>query len=157
MDNNLKGKYLVKNSQDGTYTDIATLFDGARILSVNGLNSIGKALNVYTAQWIASNTEDFYINAQNGQIVRENTDITIVLIVSQKYATNSIDTETQYENVINYLTSTDVWVASRYIDKQVHCVCLNSVEPRSMKLKRGDNSYIIAELKLHMLDKPTNY
>jgi hypothetical protein len=47
----LKGKYLIRNSANGTMTDVTTLFNGVRILSVSGLSALGEPKNVYTADW----------------------------------------------------------------------------------------------------------
>lgn len=157
MANELKGKYYTKNSSGGTYQDFATKFNGLRVLAVSGLDSKGKALNVYAAQWMDSQTEDFMITTNNGVIVRENVDIKVVFVISRRYASSTIDEQSVYDTFIDYMTNTDVWVASRYVGKQVHCVASDKFEPKTLKLHRGGSSYILGEITLHTLEKPTSY
>jgi hypothetical protein len=157
MANELKGKYYTKNTLSGSYQDFATKFDGLRVLAISGLDSKGKALNVYVAQWMNSQTEDFMITTNNGVIVRENVDVQVVFAISRRYASTSINEQTVYDTFIDYMTNTDVWVASRYVGKQVHCVSMDKFEPEKIKLNRGNNSYIFGKVTLHALEKPTAY
>lgn len=157
MANELKNKYYTKNSSSGSYQDFATKFNGLRVLAVSGLDSKGKALNVYAAQWMDSQTEDFMITTNNGVIVRENVDINVVFAISRRYASSAIDEQTVFDSFIDYMTNTDVWVASKYVGKQVHCVASDKFEPKKLSLKRGNSSYILGEITLHTLAKPTSY
>ena len=150
------GKYFIKNTTDGVFTDVTTLFDGVNILAIDNLDSIGKALNVYCEQWMTGDV-DFLITSDNGIITREMVDLKIVFIVGQRYANATIDTQTVYNNFLNYMTNTDVWVKSAYVGKEVHCVCIEKFEPQTIKLHRGGNSYILGEITLHTLEKPTTY
>jgi hypothetical protein len=147
-------KYFVKNTANGSFVDVTTLFDGVNILAVDGFDSRGKALNVYIAQWIDGGT-DFMITSNNGQIVRENVSIKVVFVVGQRYANSTIDTQTVYDLFVDYMTNTDVWIKSMYFGKQVHCVAIDKVEPKTVKLKRGVNEYIIGEIPLQTLGAPT--
>lgn len=156
MANELKGKYYVKKGSDA-YADFATKFDGLRVLAVSGLDSRGKALNVYAAQWIDSQTEDFMITTNSGVIVRENVDIKVVFAISRRYASTTINEQSVYDTFIDYMTNTDVWVKSTYVGKHVHCVASDKFEPKTLKLHRGGNSYILGEISLHTLAKPTSY
>ena len=154
MAKKITNKYFIKNSASGSFVDVTTLFDGVDILAIEGLDAKGKALNVYVEQWITGGT-DFMITSNNGQIVRENVDMKVVFIVGQRYASTTIDTQTVYDSFIDYMTNTDVWVKSSYVGKQVHCVCTDKVEPKSVKLHRGDNTYILGEITLKCLETPT--
>ena len=151
------GKYFLKNTSSGTYADVTTLFDGVSILSVSGFDGVGKALNVYAEQWIDSQTEDFLIAGNDGVIVRENVALTLVFICGQRYADATIDVQYVYDSFISYVTNTDFWVASTYFGKQVHCVAMDDAELKSIKLHRGGNSYILGEISLHTLEKPSAY
>lgn len=161
MAKQIKNGYFLKNTANGSYTDVTTLFDGVSILAVEGFDSRGKALNIYTAQWVNSQTEDFMITTLDGNnnpvVVRENVDLKVVFCVGQRYANAAIDTQTVYDSFVNYMTGSDVWIASRYVGKQVHCVALDKVDPKTIKLHRGENTYILGELPLHTLEKPTSY
>lgn len=151
----LNGKYFLKNTENGNYSDATTLFDGVNILAVEGFDARGKALNVYVEQWIDGGT-DFMITSDDGQIVRENTDITITFIVGQRYANATIDTQTVYDSFVDYMTDTDVWIKSSYVGKQVHCVCIDNVEPTTIKLHRGNNTYILGKIQLKTLETPSS-
>lgn len=157
MANELKNKYYTKNSSSGSYQDFATKFNGLRVLAVNGLDSKGKALNVYAAQWMDSQTEDFMITTNGGVIVRENVDIKVVFAISRRYASTVIDEQSVFDSFIDYMTNTDVWVASKYVGKQVHCVANDKFEPKQIKLHRGGSSYVLGEIALHALAKPSSY
>ena len=151
MAKKITNKYFVKNSANGSFTDVTTLFDGVNVLAVEGLDAKGKALNVYVEQWITGGT-DFMITSNNGQIVRENVDIKVVFIVGQRYANSTIDTQSVYDAFVDYMTNTDVWIKSAYVGKQVHCVATDKIEPKTIKLHRGSDSYILGEIQLNTLE-----
>lgn len=155
MAKKINNKYFVKNTANGSFVDVTTLFDGVDILAVEGFDSRGKALNVYVEQWITGGT-DFMITSNNGQIVRENVDIKVVFIVGQRYANAAIDTQSVYDTFVDYMTNTDVWIKSTYVGKQVHCVAIEKVEPKTVKLKRGVNEYILGEIQLQALGAPAS-
>ena len=154
MAKKITNKYFVKNTANGSFADVTTLFDGVNILAVEGFDAKGKALNVYIEQWIDGGT-DFMITSNNGQIVRENVSIKVVFVVGQRYANSTIDTQTVYDSFVDYMTNTDVWIKSMYFGKQVHCVAIDNVEPKTVKLKRGVNEYILGEIPLQTLGAPT--
>jgi hypothetical protein len=154
MAKKINNKYFVKNTSNGSFADVTTLFDGVNILAVEGFDAKGKALNVYIEQWIDGGT-DFMITSNNGQIVRENVSINVVFVVGQRYANSTIDTQTVYDSFVDYMTNTDVWIKSMYFCKQVHCVAIDKVEPKTVKLKRGVNEYILGEIPLQTLGAPT--
>ena len=154
MAKKITNKYFVKNTANGSFADVTTLFDGVNILAVEGFDAKGKALNVYIEQWIDGGT-DFMITSNNGQIVRENVSIKVVFVVGQRYANSTIDTQTVYDSFVNYMTNTDVWIKSMYVGKQIHCVAIDKVEPKTVKLKRGANEYILGEIPLQTLGAPT--
>lgn len=151
MAKKITNKYFVKNTTNGSFTDVTTLFDGVNILAVEGFDARGKALNVYVEQWIDGGT-DFMITSNNGQIVRENVDIKVVFVVGQRYANSTINTQTVYDSFVDYMTNTDVWIKSTYVGKQVHCVATDKIEPKTIKLHRGSDSYILGEIQLNTLE-----
>lgn len=157
-DNTLKGKYLLKNTPNGTFTDVTTLFNGVRILSVQGMGQLGKAKNVFREDWVYEDAETFDIVMQDStdtkRIIRENVDVKVTFAVRQKYASSSINVQTVHDNFVSYMTSTDVWIKSLYTGKTVHCVCEDGYEPTMLKLQRGNNSFAMGTITLHCLDKP---
>lgn len=157
MSNDLTGKYFYKATASDTYTDITQLVDGVRILKIDGMNAQGEPINVYTAQWIDSQSEDFMIPKTdlygNPVVVRKNVDIEITFIVSPRYATSPIETLIQHDAFVELMTHKDIWIKSMYTNKEAHCVCLEQYEPTTTKLQRGNNSYMMGTLKLHTLDK----
>lgn len=153
----LQNKYFVRKSASAAWEDVVSMYDGVRVLSISGFNEKGKALNVYTAQWVDSQTEDFQIVSDSATpvVIRENANLEVTFIVSKKYASNAIDVQTQHDNFVAYMTNGDLYVKSAYTNKEVRCVCLESYKPTTEKLHRGMMSYIIGTIKLHMLDVPS--
>lgn len=155
--------YKIKNTESGTFVDIETMFNGLRILKMDGFLAKGKPVNIYTAQWIDSQEEDFLITTinettNNPVVIRENTDIEITFIIRKKYATNpsvSFDVQSVHDAFISYMTDTDVWIKSSYVNnKYVHCVCLKEYKPTTQKMKRGDKSWIMGTITMHCLNAP---
>lgn len=161
MANNSSNRYFAKNTVNGSFSDITTLYDGVAILKVDGMLGKGKPVNIYTAQWVNSQQEDFMIttfdNQNNPVVIRENVDIDITFIVRKKYAATqtNFDVQAVHDSFVDYMTNSDVWIKSGYLgNKYVHCVCLKEYKPTTVKLGRGDNSYIIGTITLHALDAP---
>ena len=157
--NHSSNRFFAKNTESGTFQDITTMFDGVAVLKLDGMLAKGEPVNVYTAQWIDSQQEDFMITTLDGSdnpvVVRKNVDLELTFIVRQKYATGTIDVQTVHDNFVDYITGSDVWLKSSYVgNKYVHCVCLKEYKPTTVKLGRGDNSYIMGTITLHCLDAP---
>ena len=88
-----QGKFYVKNTVGGTYQDLTTKFNGLAIMKVDGLNELGAPINVYTAQWVNSQREDFLITTLDANnlpvVIRKNVDIEITFVISRKYMTTT--------------------------------------------------------------------
>lgn len=158
----LIGKYYFKESEGGEWRDISTFIEGVHVLKIDGFLSLGAPTNVYTAQWVDSQTEDYMIASvdDNGlpYIVRKNVDIEITFIVGEKYAkTSQIDVRSRHDTFVGHLTNGEVWIKSPYVGKEVRCVCLEEYAPTTIKLQRNGNSYIIGTIKLHTLESPKVY
>lgn len=163
----MKPVYQVKNTESGTYQNIETMFPGVAILKVDGMLERGEPVNIYTAQWVNSQEEDFLITTRdiydNPVVIRKNVDIEVTFIVKQKYASSTIDVMTTHDSFVDYMTGSDVWIKSSYMNnKYVHCVCLKEYKPTNIRLQRTindngrriDNSYVIGTITLHTLDSP---
>ena len=153
--------YFIKNSESSSWEDITSKFDGVRILKMDGFLEKGEPINIFTQQWLSNQKEDFLIttldSSDNPVVVRKNVDLELTFIVRQKYATGTIDVQTVHDNFVDYITGSDVWLKSSYVgNKYVHCVCLKEYKPTTVKLGRGDNSYIMGTITLHCLDAPTS-
>jgi len=159
MAKKLLNKYYLKNTSAGSYVDVTTMFDGVNILAVSGMTERGKALNVYSEQWMTGET-DFQIvsDSQSPTIVRENVDIEITFVVGPRYATTTTNFNAQsvYDSFVNYMCATDVWVKSAYVGKAVHCVNIDGCEPQTVNLHRGSETYILGSIKMHTLETPSN-
>ena len=156
-----KNRFFVKNTQSGTFQDITTLFNGVAVLKLDGMLAKGEPINIFTQQWLSNQKEDFLITTlddnDNPVVIRKNVDLELTFIVRQKYATGTIDVQTVHDNFVDYITGSDVWLKSSYVgNKYVHCVCLKEYNPTTVKLGRGDNSYIMGTITLHCLDAPTS-
>ena len=159
--NGSRNRYFVKNTEQGTFQDITTLFDGVAVLKLDNMLAKGKPVNIYNEQWINEQEEDFLITTldsnDNPIVIRENVDIEMTFIIRQKYATNTIDVQTGHDNFIAYMTNSDIWLKSSYVgNKSVHCVCLKEYTPTTVKLQRGsDKTFIMGTITFHTLDAPS--
>lgn len=159
--NHSSNRFFAKNTESGTFQDITAMFDGVAVLKLDGMLAKGKPINIFTQQWLSNQKEDFLITTlddnDNPIVIRENVDLELTFIVRQKYATGTIDVQTVHDNFVDYITGSDVWLKSSYVgNKYVHCVCLKEYKPTTVKLGRGDNSYIMGTITLHCLDAPQN-
>lgn len=152
--NRIESSYLVRKGSE-EYATIASKFDGVRILKIDDISSLGKPVNIYTAQWINSQQEDYMLTSQS--VIRENVDLSITFIVGDKYAQGVINVAEQHDNFVEYMTSGDIYIKSLYEDKEAHCVCLESYSPTNSKLKRPLNkNWKMGTIKLHTLTKPVD-
>lgn len=170
MANDLSNKYF--HSTDGTtWIDFAS-HSGVRVLSIAGLDEIGDAVNVYTEQWVDSDTEDYMCTTKKidgGQtidaVVRKNVDIDLTFIVSQRYTNTHIDIQQTYDDMIATLCySGAIYLKSTYVDKVAYVVCLKAAKPTAVRLQRGEyrtdgqrwdiGSYIMATVTFHCLKPP---
>lgn len=151
--NDLSGKYFVRKSSSSAWEDVTTKFSGVKILSIDGFNELGEAQNVYTAKWINSQTEDYFLAGSS--IVRANVDISVTFIVGERYGAS--DTQTVHDAFISYMCKQgDFYLKSAYVNKYAHVVCLKSYKPTTQSLHRGRNSYIMGTITLHTLTSPSN-
>lgn len=159
--NELRDKYFVRKSVNDAWEDITTKFDGVKVLSITDFNTRGKSVNIYNAQWITELTqnEDYAVGTEDGQgnpvVLRENIDVSITFIVGNKYATTAIDVVQVHDAFVDYITDGALYIKSKYTNKEVKCVCLEEYKPTTEKLQRGNNSWIMATIKLHTLVKPS--
>lgn len=159
--NDSSNRYFVKNTANGVFQDITTLFDGVAVLKVDGMLGRGKPVNIYTAQWVNSQREDFLITStdslNNPLVIRENVEISLTFIVRQKYASGTINVQSVHDSFVAYMTGSDVWIKSAYLgNKYVHCVCLSEYKPTTIKFGRGNDSYAMGTITLHTLDAPVS-
>ena len=76
-------------------------------------------------------------------------------ILAEDFRQAGFDVRAVHDSFVSFLTDSDVWIKSAYLgNKYVHCVCLKEYKPTTVKLGRGDNSYIIGTITLHALDAP---
>lgn len=158
--NTSKGKYFVKRNDSDSFADITTLFNGVAVLSVDGFNERGEALNVYHEQWIDSQKEDFLVTKKddndNDVIIRGNVDLSITLCVSKRYRTGggNFNEINMYDSLIDYFCNKGAfYLKSTFVNKTAKVVCLSSVKPTSQKLNRDVNGYILVTIPLHVLDE----
>lgn len=158
MADSLSGKYFIKRNANDEWVDVTTMFDGIRILSIDGFNEQGEALNVYDEQWINSQVEDVMVTTQvngNDVIIRKNVDLSMTFLAAARYAENPIiaDTQTIYDNFVSYIARSGAfYIRSNYTNKTAHVICLKSFKPTTQRLQRGSRSHIIATIPLHCLD-----
>lgn len=150
---NLSNKYFVKKTLGGAWEDVTTKFVGVKILSVDGMDELGDAQNVYTAQWVNSQTEDYHLSGNT--IIRSNVDINVTFIVGERYGAS--DTQTVHNTFTNYMCKQgDFYIRSAYTGEYAHVVCLKGYKPTTKKLHRGTNSFIMGTITLHTLSSPTS-
>lgn len=151
-------KYYVRKSTSEAWRDVVD-FQGVRVLKVSGFGGLGKAVNIYTAQWVNSQAEDVAVTTLNAQqqpvVIRENVNVEITFAVSPRYATGAIDVQTQHDAFVDYMTSSPLYIRSLYANRDVYCVCLESYKPTMQKLHRGFDSYMTGTITLHTLNAPS--
>lgn len=154
MAQDLSNKYFVRRTTSDAWQDVTTLFDGVKILALSGFNEVGDAQNIYTAQWVNSQTEDYML--VDSTVVRSNIDLTMTFIVGTRFsASQNVDTQTAFDNFKSYICDYgDFWVKSAYTNKYAHVVCLKGVQVITERLRRGQNSFILANATLHTLATP---
>lgn len=161
MNNELTGKYFVRKSTSAAWEDVTTKWAGMKILSIDGFNEQGEAINVFKQQWM-DGTEDITVTEQDGQgndvIRRANVDLKLTFIVSRRYAPTEINEKTVYDNIINYMCKTGAfYIKSVYTGMQANVISLKSVKPTVQKLNRGNNSFILTTIELHNKLEPTTF
>ena len=156
MATDLSNKYFIKRHSNDEWDDVTVKFKGVNILKVDGFNELGDAVNVYTEQWQESQTEDFAITGESGNIIRKNVDLSLTFICGTRYG--AMNTQQVHDAFIEYMTKLgDFFIKSNYMDKEAHVVCLKGYKPTTQKLKRGvDNSYIMGTIELHTIEMPQN-
>ena len=158
MAGNLSDRYYVKKDLDDEWEDLTRKFVGLKILSVDGMNETGDAINVYTEQFLDSQEEDFMVTSQDEQgndvIIRKNVDLQMTFICGTRYG--AIDTQKCHDDFIEYITKQgDFYIKSKYTGKEVHVISLKGYKPTTQKLHRGVvGSYIMGTIELHTLDMP---
>ena len=159
--NSSHGRYYIKRNINDTYNDITSLFRGVAILSLDGMNERGDAVNVYNEQWVNEQAEDFLVtkqetidNVTRDVIIRKNVDLKLTFIVGRRYANRLIDEQQVYDNFVDFVSNGDFYIKSTYANKEAHVICLKGFKPTTIKVQRGFNSYIIATIELHTLDMP---
>ncbi len=154
---NIENEYLVKRGNND-FATIASLFTGVRILKMDGFLAKGKPINIYTAQWVNSQAEDYMVadtvtvnGVEYDAIFRENVDIDITFIVGDKYGAS--DVRAVHDAFVAYITDGALYLKSNYVDRILRCVCLKEYSPTTEKLKRpSGRNYIIGTITLHSLD-----
>ena len=154
---NIANEYLVKRGSE-SFATIASKFGGVRILKIDGFTSVGKPINIYTAQWVNSQGEDYMVTSQveisgttYDAIFRENVDLEITFIVGDKYGAN--DVRQQHDAFIAYMTDGALHIKSNYTDRTMRAVCLKEYKPTTIQLKRPQGrNYMMGTLTLHTLD-----
>ena len=154
----IENEYLFwRGSQEPS--TISELFGGVFILKIGGFTSLGKPINVYTAQWVNSQTEDYMVtskveinNQEYDAIFRENVDLDITFIVRDKNG-GATDVRETHDAFIAYMTDGALYIKSNYTERTMRAVCLKEYKPTSIVLKRplGSN-YILGTITMHTLD-----
>ena len=151
---NWKGTYFVRKSSGDEWEDITTKFKGVAVLKLEGLLERGDSVNVYTAQWVDEQEEDFLVAGDS--VIRKNVDITLTFLVKQRYSPYAINVQTVHDTFVDYMTSGKLYLKTSYLGGlYVKCVCTKAYKPTTVKLQRGSDSYIMGTITLHALDKPT--
>ena len=152
MDNRTKDKNYVKRTSAGTWEEISTKFQGCYVLSLDGTNARGEAVNVFTQQFVDSQTEDYMLVGST--VIRKNVDLSLTFICGTRYG--ALDVQQVHDEFVDYITANgDFYIKSKYTEKEAHVVCQEGYKPTMVKLHRGvDGSYIIGTIKLHTLDMP---
>mgnify|MGYP007056171808 CR=1 FL=1 len=152
------GKYFIKRKESDVWEDIAVKFPSVNVLNISGMGGVGDSLNVYNAQWLSSEQDDFQVTTTDTQgnpvIIRKNTDIELTFICGERYG--AIDTQECYDDFVAYIAKQgDFWIKSGYTGLMAHVISMKGFQPTTQKLHRGTRSYITATAPLHCLAPAT--
>ena len=151
----VESSYLVKRGSDN-FATISSLFHGVRILKVEGFSEKGKPINIYTEQWVNSQTEDYMVTSldENGTpyIVRENVNLVVTFVVSDRYGATNV--RTTHDAFVAYMTDGELYLKSEYVQRTMRCVCLDNYKPTVIRLRRpSGQNFMMGSITLHTLDE----
>ncbi len=161
MGSDLIGKYFVRKNETDTWMDITQDFSGVNILKIDGFNEGGETVNVYSEQWVTSNKEDVMVTMQDERtgediVIRKNGDLKVTFICGQRYG--AMNTREAHDEFIDFMCNHGtIWIWSKYQELMVQVICLKGYKPTMERLQRGNNSYIMGTIDLHMVDAPHRY
>lgn len=156
---NIANEYLVRRGSQ-KFATIASMFNGVRVLKIDGYTKTGEPTNIYTAQWINSQSEDYCVADKKTEdgveydvVFRKNVDIDITFIVADRYTDSTIDVRSAHDAFVAYMTDGALYLKSNYANRTLRCVCLKEYKPTTEKLQRPQGSnYIMGTMTLHALD-----
>lgn len=139
----------LKDEAEAAYQDMTVKWPGLVVQSIEGLASRGTPKNIYTAEWVNSNTLDVDVP---DEVFYEAGDIEITFYISD-FQDHSVDPTVVHKNFIDYMTSKQVSIWSKYLNLANNFVFLYTYEPSSTKLMRppGGN-FIQGTLKLKAIN-----
>ena len=141
----IANKYYIKKGTD-SYADFTTKWVGLTLLTIDDFNTKGAAKNIYTADWINSNTEDVYIP---DIVCFKQPDINFTFIVKD-FDSHSVNVQSVHDSFIDYMTTNKVTIKSLYSMKEASFVCLTEYKPTTVHVKRvAGQNYIIGTITMH--------
>lgn len=143
--------YFVKASDasDSAYQDMTVMWPGLTIQKITGFLSRGTPKNIYTESWVNSNQDDII---KPDTVFYETGDIEITFFVSD-FDNHEVNVMNTHDAFINYMTSQEVSIWSKYVGYANNFIFLSSYEPSSYKVGRPKGAnFVQGTLKLHQLN-----
>ena len=79
-------------------------------------------------------------------------ELMIARLITEQMQSNNLDEFSLSDNLLGF---SDVWIKDGYHNNmEVHCVCLKEYKPTTEKYQRGEDSWVMGTLSLHMLEQP---
>ena len=144
----ITGKYFFKTKETDNWTDFVAYNPYFDILSVKGLDSLGAPMNIFTQQWVNSDSMDVYVP---DTVHRETNAVEINFIVWNKYSPNATAStiSSNHDMIIKQFVGLTWWFKSLYSFRSCQLICQDVYEPTLVHLRpNGELSYITGTLKL---------
>lgn len=140
--------YFIKTGAEA-YTDVTTKWPGLLVLKIDKLAAQGKAKNIYTGDWVNSNTLDVHVP---DIVCFEANEIELSFIVWDAHD-HTIDVTRTHEDFISYITTHKVDIWSKYLGVENSFVCVAEYEPTTVHVSRSPGAnYILGTIPLQKVN-----
>ena len=140
--------YFIKTGTEA-YADVTVKWPGLHFLKIDKLAAQGKPKNIYTADWVNSNTLDVYVP---DIVCFESNEIELSFIIWDAHD-HTVDVPRTHEDFISYMTTHKVDIWSKYLGVENSFVCMSEYEPTTVHVSFAPGAnYILGTLPFHKVN-----